>query len=92
MDWIKAQTTNIILLKTDIPMLAYLGRACAIRHNPYSSVTVCSIPRYQYGNEHEALMAYAHEVGHKVFWSLQDAKILSNEHEELSASVRKIVC
>ncbi len=72
-----------------IPVVAYLGKVSSIRHNPYSDVSVCSIPRYYFKNKDEALMAYAHEIGHKVFWTLKDSGVLSGEHEELSKFVRQ---
>jgi hypothetical protein len=49
------------------PVVAYLGRAHRIHHQPYSSVSIASIPRDQYPEGDK--MALPHELGHHL-WRL----------------------
>lgn len=69
-------------------VVAYLGKANVIRHNLYSAVSVASIPRDQYGGED--WMAGPHEIGHHVFWNLENLEGLPEKHKELGDGARKI--
>lgn len=73
-------------------VVAYLGPSTTLRHMPYSSISIASIPRETYPDLDESRIAVAHEIGHHIwrvtyFDTLEDVRF---EQMNLSDFVRKI--